>query len=77
MNLQPIAFRLVVKRVKLKYLLLKIQSPFPSPLGGIKASIEGIILKSLPLLKHFFSQPLVFINNKTNKTKLVYNYNNA
>jgi hypothetical protein len=71
------AFRLVVKRVGLKYLLLKIRSSFPSPLGGIKAGIEGVILRSLPPLKRLFNWPLVFSNNKGNRIGLIYNYNNA
>jgi hypothetical protein len=71
------AFRLVVKGVGLKYLLLEILSSFPSPLGEIKAGIEGVMLRSLPLLKYFFNRPLVFSNNKGNRTRLIYNYNNA
>jgi len=65
------AFRLVVKGVGLKYLLLEIRSPFLSPLEGIKASIEGVMLRSLLLLKRFFNWPLVSNNNKGNRTGLI------
>ena len=71
------AFRLVAKGVGLKYLLLEIQSFFPSPLKGIKASIKGVTLRSLLPLKRFFNWPLVFSNNKGNRTGLIYDCNNA
>ena len=71
------AFRLVAKGVGLKYLLLEIRSPFPSPLGGIKAGIEGVMLRSLLLLKYFFNRPLVSSNNEGNGTGFIYDYDNA
>jgi len=71
------AFRLVVKAAGLKYLLLEIRSPFLSPLKGIKAGIEGVTLRSLLLLKRFFNRLLVFSDNKGNRTRLIYNCNNA
>jgi hypothetical protein len=71
------AFRLVAKGVGLKYLLLEILSSFPSPLGGIKAGIEGVTLGSLLLLKHFFNRLLVSSNNKGNRTRLIYDCDDA
>ena len=71
------AFRLVANGVGLKYSLLEIRSFFSSPLGGIKANIEGVTLRSLPPLKCFFNRPLVFSNNKSNKTGLICDCDNA
>jgi hypothetical protein len=71
------AFRLVVKGAGLKYLLLEIRSPFLSPLEGIKASIEGVMPRSLLLSKHFFNRPSISSNNKGNRTGLICDYNNA
>ena len=70
-DLQPMAFRLVAKGVGSKYLLSEIRSFFPSPLGGIKAGIEGATLGSLPPLKHFFDRPLVSSNNEGNGTGFI------
>ena len=71
------AFRLVAKGAGLKYLPLEIWSLFPSPLGGIKAGIESVMLGSLLLLKCFFDRPLVFSDNEGNKTGLICGSNNA
>ena len=71
------AFRLVVKGVGLKYLLLEIRSPFLLPLEGIKAGIEGVTPRFLLLLKRFFNRPSISSNNKGNKTGLICDYDNA
>ena len=76
-DLQPIAFRLVAKGAGLKYLLLEIWSLFPFPLGGIKASIEGVTLRSLLLLKHFFNRPSVSSDNEGNGTGFICDCDNT